>query len=353
MNRRQNDNAQPPGDSLITPQKTKSRHSFAHKTGNLLMTASPYDTKSISADDIDAPLTNVHASNVPQTGVHLYHFPLSFYSQIAQLALAEKNIRWVSHPVLIIDYEQYNPAYVRINPRCVVPTLVIDGKITTDAFNICSVVDEYAGGLSLTPKHPEEQRCVADFRALGRDIFVEALSYGTVPDFKRPWLLRRFSGKNHSAKDPILQRLIKQHKADPFLAAAYEKKRDILQFTERFLHSKDEMKTLMNTVYAAMDKIEHQLKTGPFSKNGWLCSQAYSQADLEWSVMLRRFDFLNLGKILLKTRPLTARYQKKLFARGAFKKAIVAWEHPIRQVFLPILWKKIQRMLGIKARSHS
>jgi len=310
------------------------------------MNVSPYDTISTQEDSLEVPLTNVPSAYVPQTGVHYYHLSMSFYSQIARLALEEKNVRWTSHPVYILAYEQYDPSYVRINPRCVVPTLVIDGKVTSDAFNICRVVDKAFEGASLIPGQPEEKKCMEAFSDLGKGIFIEALSYGTVPDFKRPLLVRLFGGKNHKAKEPILQNLIEKHKADPFLKEAYEKKLAILRFTENYMHSQEDMKTLMTTIYRAMDTIEHQLEVGPFSKGGWLCSQTYSQADLEWSVMLRRFKISNLGKKLLETRPLTARYQESLFARPAFKRGMIDWEHPIRQILLPILWKKLTNGLG-------
>lgn len=305
------------------------------------MTLSPYDTLTDRADEIEAPLTNVYSANVPQKGVHFYHFCMSFYSQLARLALEEKNVSWISHSVLIMAYEQYDPDYVRINPRCVVPTLVIDGHVTTDAYNICRFVDAHFDGDSLMPESPEEQECMKRFSALFREIFVEALSYGTVPDFKRPLFIRLFGGRNHNAKSAILKGLMKQHRDDPFLKEAYEKKLAVLQFTENAMESEEDMKALMKGIYEATDAIEHQLQVGPFSKGGWLCSQTYSQTDLEWSVMLRRFDVLNLGKKLLATRPHTARYQRALFARPAFKRGISDWEHPVRQVLFPVLWKKM------------
>lgn len=310
------------------------------------MTLSPYDTLTSQAGDIEGPLTNVYSPHVPQKGVHFYHFCMSFYSQLARLALEEKNVSWISHPVLIVAYEQYDPSYVRINPRCVVPTLVIDGRVTTDATNICRYVDVNFAGAPLIPDSPEEQKCMEEFSSLFKGIFVEALSYGTVPDFKKPLFVRLFGAKNHNAKNPILKDLVVQHSNDPFLKDAYEEKLAILQFTERSMQSEAEMQGLMKNIYTAMDAIEHQLKVGPFQKGGWLCSQTYSQTDLEWSVMLRRFDVLNLGKILLATRPLAASYQKKLYKRPAFKRAINAWEHPVRQIILPVLWKKMTHGLG-------
>lgn len=309
------------------------------------MTISPYDAL-IQPDSIELPLTNSPSKYVPQKGIHLYHLSGSFFSQVVRLALEEKNVKWISHPVYILDYDQYDPAYVRINPRCVIPTLVIDGKITTDAHNICRVVDESFGDIALTPSKPEEKRCVEKFSSLGKSIFIEALCYGEVPDFKKPLFVRLFARSNHKAKEPLLLKLIEQHKSDPYLKKVYEQKLKTLRFTENTLDSEEDMKAIMSATYDAMDQVENQLKTGPFSQGGWLCSQTYSQADLEWSVMLRRFNAINLGPHLLKTRPFMQRYENALFSRPVFKRAIDAWAYPLRQIVLPILWKKLTGRSG-------
>lgn len=309
------------------------------------MNISPYDTK-VGADDFEAPLTNAACRYVPQTGVHLYHLSESYYSQIARLVLEEKGASWTSHPVLILAYEQYSPAYVRINPRCVVPTLVMDGKVTTDAYNICRVVNERFGGPSLIPDDPQEKACMETFSQLQKSIFVEALSYGDVPDFTRPWYLRLFSGKNHANKAPILRRLIQKHGDDAFLKEAYEKKLAILEFTENTLHSPEQMHEIMETIYRSMDRLETQLAEGPFSNGGWLCARHFTQADLEWSAMLRRFHMIRLEPKLMATRPHCAQYQAKLFARPPFIRGMIDWEHPVKQILLPLVWKKITGRLG-------
>ena len=121
----------------------------------------------------------------PQTGVHVYHFPFSSCSQMVRFALCAKNVTgWESHVMDIFNTMNHlvrlklyrgseqtrhrlalsnlisssladsvnfylrifiptlrvsvllnllcawkEPDYVRINPRCVVPSLVIDGKV--------------------------------------------------------------------------------------------------------------------------------------------------------------------------------------------------------------------------------
>lgn len=313
------------------------------------MIVSPYDAPGNHASGIEAPLTNVCSAYAPQKGVHFYHFSMSFYSQLARLALEEKRVAWKSHPVLLVAYEQYDPSYVRINPRCVVPTLAVDGRVTTDAFNICRFVDSHFDGDPLIPEIAEERECIEKFSSIFKGIFVEALTYGIVSDFKGPLIFRLFGAKNHHAKAATLKNLMERYKDDSFLKEAYEKKLAVLTFTEESMQSEDDMQALMATIHAAMDALEQQLRVGPFTKGGWLCSWTYSQADIEWSVMLKRFDFLNLANKLLATRPLTAQYRKALFARPAFKRGIMHWEHPLTQILLPVLRKKIAHHAAAEA----
>ena len=91
---------------------------------------------STDVDLVDAPLTEVPNQWAPQEGIHLFHFPLSLDSQKVRQGLEELGVQWQSHPILLSAHQQFSPSYVRINSRCVVPTLVIDGKVTTDMITI-------------------------------------------------------------------------------------------------------------------------------------------------------------------------------------------------------------------------
>ena len=77
-----------------------------------------YEDKSIASEKTTKPLTNVTNSYVPQTDVHLYQFPASFYSCEVRLVLEEKGINYEEHDICIIGgvFDQYEPDYVRINP---------------------------------------------------------------------------------------------------------------------------------------------------------------------------------------------------------------------------------------------
>mmetsp|Transcript_1815 Transcript_1815/g.3281 ORF Transcript_1815/g.3281 Transcript_1815/m.3281 type:complete len:106 (+) Transcript_1815:168-485(+) len=77
-----------------------------------------YEGKSIASGKTTKPLTNVTNPHVPQTGVHLYQFPASFYSCEVRLVLEEKGIKYEEHNICIVAgvFDQYEPDYVRINP---------------------------------------------------------------------------------------------------------------------------------------------------------------------------------------------------------------------------------------------
>ena len=82
--------------------------------------------------------------------VTLYFFHGSLCSQKVRLALEEKNVSYTGRLVNIGPrMENYEPWYMRINPRGVVPTLDHDGHIVTDSARIVVFVDEHFDGPDL------------------------------------------------------------------------------------------------------------------------------------------------------------------------------------------------------------
>ena len=75
--------------------------------------------------------------------VTLYHFPPSYFSQIARLVLAEKGVAWRSKfiapgpPI----FESYKPWYMRLNSGGTVPTLVHRSHCIPETIDIVRYVD--------------------------------------------------------------------------------------------------------------------------------------------------------------------------------------------------------------------
>ena len=75
------------------------------------------------------------------TGVHLFHFHNSSCSQKTRIVLNLKGVDWQPHPVDISRDENLNPRFLGINPRGMVPVLVIDGAVHIESNDIVSLLD--------------------------------------------------------------------------------------------------------------------------------------------------------------------------------------------------------------------
>ena len=283
----------------------------------------------------------------PQSGNHLYHFPMSFFSQKARQALEETEQPWTSHVIQLSLHEQYEPDYVRINPRCVVPTLVRDGRVTSDADNIMGVIASKFPETAIVPVAPDESAAMERFRELANGIFIEAITYGDVPGLKRPFMMRHHVKSEHPRKLARLDALIEAHADDPLLKEAYEGKRAIMRETVASFHSGEDMDVVMADAERNLDTVQAQLEAGPFDEGGWLCSQTFSLADIDWGMLLNRLTFIGLAPRLIEPRPAVGRYLLKIKERPSFKRGVAAWERPITQIVMPVLYGRAVRALGL------
>ena len=98
----------------------------------------------------------------------LYHGRTSVCSVKARLALAEKAVDFESR-LLTLRGDQFEPAYMKLNPNAVVPTLVHDDKVIIESTVIMHYVDECFPGASLMPADPfAAQQSAHDHQADGR-----------------------------------------------------------------------------------------------------------------------------------------------------------------------------------------
>ena len=63
----------------------------------------------------------------------LYHFNNSVCSEKVRMVLFEKGVDWESREVDLFKSEQFDPEYLKLNPKGVVPTLVDDGHALTES----------------------------------------------------------------------------------------------------------------------------------------------------------------------------------------------------------------------------
>lgn len=81
--------------------------------------------------------------------LELYYYENSICAERALMALAEKQIDdWTPRHIDLFKREQFSPAYLKLNPRAQVPTLVHDGQVIRESSVICDYLDD------LKKEHP-------------------------------------------------------------------------------------------------------------------------------------------------------------------------------------------------------
>jgi glutathione S-transferase len=82
----------------------------------------------------------------------LYDFGNSVCCQKVRVTLVEKGLTWDAIRVDLFKSEQYDPKYLKMNPKGVVPTLVHDGTPVIESTLICEYLDDTFPDPPLMPK---------------------------------------------------------------------------------------------------------------------------------------------------------------------------------------------------------
>lgn len=89
--------------------------------------------------------------------LELYHHGSSVCAAKSRFAIMEKGVEWTGHYLDILAGDQFDPEYLKLNPKGLVPTLVHDGKVITESSVICEYIDDAFPEPSLKPDDPFER----------------------------------------------------------------------------------------------------------------------------------------------------------------------------------------------------
>ena len=236
-----------------------------------------------------------------------------------------------------------------MNSRCVVPTLVIDGRVKTDTVNILSyLADEFGDTSNSLQASEEEQGAVNYWVDKAAALFMEALTYGHVDGIKKPFPFGKAhdDGKFNQSKLDLLSTLIDEHKDEELLRLAYEKKRAVIEATQEAIVTPGQLAAIIESTKIELDELEAHLAAGPFSDGGWLASNSFSLADIQWGPVLYRLRWLGLQPLLWEQDSRLTVYAERLFAREAFKRGVIAWSRVGRNVIFPMVRLRLLRAFG-------
>jgi glutathione S-transferase len=238
--------------------------------------------------------------------ITLYHNDMSVCAQKVRVALAELGLDWESRHMKLRGDEQFQPDYLRIHPKGLVPALVHGDLIVLES----NVINEY-----LVDAH-DADRLLPD-SAAGRA--------------RMRWWTRQLDEDIHRSTGVMSLSIsfLHQYKAngpevlDQLLAAIpeefrREQKRQALSTgleNPALPAAARRMNKLLGDMDAALRKAE------------WLAGDRYTLADIGMTSYVQRMEHLQMA-MMFESRPALQAWWARIKARPSFAAAMERWFNP-------------------------
>ena len=235
------------------------------------------------------------------TDLLLYDHRSSICSQMARLALVEKGLAFERRQVDIMETnEQFEPWYIALNPKAVVPTLMIGDEAVTDTIRIVNRVQGFEGpDLSGGPR---TQDWLKDIMALHYGVLLYRNRLD--PDGTAPQIVARGTYLADLAR------------ARPELAEMLTGRIEGNKRFQGLLKDPEGIQTHLDATRALIDRMAEAVSEAPY-----LSGETYSLADCFATAALARFTIHRLS-IWWEGTPLED-YYTRMKARPSFTAAEV------------------------------
>ncbi len=240
--------------------------------------------------------------------LELYHHGSSVCAAKVRLVLAEKGLGWKGHYLDILKGDQFEPAYMKLNPKAVVPTLVHDGKVLTESTVICEYLDEVFPDPPLKPADAyDRHRMRLWTKAVDEEVH-PACAEVTFASTHRHTLAR--------LPPADLARFLASTPPQSVTPTWHARKKEIvtLGFTAPGI---DKPFRLYDRY---LQKMEEALADGP-----WLAGDIFSLADIGMAPYVNRLDMLGMSAMWEMSRPRLTDWFVRVKARSSFQPAFMQW----------------------------
>ena len=236
--------------------------------------------------------------------LELYHHNISVCAQKVRLSLLEKGLAWESRHVDLMASEQVSPAYLALNPKGVVPTVVHDGQPVIESTVILEYLEDAFPETPLRPTAPLDRARMRVWTKTPDDGLHAAcgtLSYAAIFSSQVLAYHGREALDARLAKLPDRARAARQAELfDKGLAASF-----VAQHA-RF-----------------HDKVLGEMEA-TLSDRTWLAGETFSIAECAMLPYVRRLERLNLAA-MWADRPRVADWFARAKARPSWDAAIEAY----------------------------
>lgn len=254
----------------------------------------------------------------------LYHNDMSVCAQKVRLALAEKGLAYEARHLNLRAGDQKDPAYLMLNPKGVVPTLVDDATVVTEFI----VINEYLDDAFTTPP-------LKPADAAGRA--------------RMRWWTKQIDDGVFAATATVSMSVAFHHQFPPEVVEELVRLRGPTE-RQRFEQLR---KGADNPAFPGAIKRLHNMvrdMSAALDNGSWLVGKEFTLADIAYAPYITRLDHLKFMG-MLDQFPRVHDWYARIRSRAAYQSAIAAYFNP---KYLPLMeekgneaWPKVQTILGI------
>jgi glutathione S-transferase len=238
--------------------------------------------------------------------LELYHWEPNVHFLKPLLALAEKQVEFVSRWFDPTQFEQYRAGFPRnteseLHLECEGPVLVHDGAVISSSFFMLEYISEALPGLALLPEDSYSRyRARAWSQVLGASVGPVLSALGCARHLSP--LLR---GRNQSQLQAEIARIQPQERRARWQAAVDA------------TYSETDLETLRQRLAAPLKRVEEAL-----GQSAWLAGDAYSIADIDAFAMLDPLPQLAPDVVNERTLPRVSEFLHRMRDRAAVRAAL-------------------------------
>lgn len=236
--------------------------------------------------------------------LELYHHGNSACAAKVRLALAEKGLEWEGRYIDIFKGEQFTPEYAKLNPKCVVPTLVHDGQIVRESTVICEYIDDEFSGPALRPDSALGRARMRIWTKEVDEAYHPATRVVTFAAAHRYTML----AKPAAEREQLLADI-----PDP---QRRETKRQSIELGFDF----PEAAAGLHKFQKMISDMEKTL-----DETTWLAGQTYSLADIALTIYINRLSVLSMSGMWEGQCPRVGDWWDRVRNRPSFKPAVLDW----------------------------
>jgi glutathione S-transferase len=238
--------------------------------------------------------------------ITLYHHGSSVCAAKVRITLAEKLLPWEGVYLDILRGDQFDPNYVKLNPKAVVPTLVHDGKVILESSVICEYLDESFPDPPLKPANAGHRAAMRLWTKAVDEFLHPACAELTFASCHR-YILGRLSPEKFAE-------FLESTPPVSVTADWHARKKEIV----RQGMSAPRVDRTFRLYDSYLQKMEDTL-----ADQRWLAGDTYSLADIAMAPYVNRLDMLGMSEMWISRRPRLTEWFERMRSRPSFKPSLL------------------------------